>query len=29
MFEVEGNNLSFKFVDGKALEKDIMFLGAV
>ena len=29
MFEVEGNNLQFKFVDGTASEDNIMFLRAV
>ena len=29
MFKVEGSNLRFKFVDGRASEEDIMFLDAV
>ena len=29
MFEVEGTNVPFKFVDGITSEENIMFLGAV
>ena len=29
MFEAEGSNLQFKFVDRTASEEDIMFLSAV
>ena len=29
MFETEGSNLRFKFVDGTLSEEDIMFLSAV
>ena len=29
MFEAEGSNIQFKFVDVTALKEDIMFLSAV
>ena len=29
MFEAEGSNLRFKFIDGTVSEEDIMFLRAV